>query len=122
MRELGISYGRSCHEKMWTNDIISFEALIDRLMDPVRTLETVDKYSKLKASCPLKDAWDALAARHKRKSTIAVHVANKMLSIGWVLLRKKELYSGFGDYSRLERKLREEKMSAIDTSMFPELN
>ncbi len=76
----------------------------------------------LKASCPLKDEWDALAARHKRKSTIAVHVANKMLSIGWVLLRKKELYNGFGDYSRLERKLREEKMSAIDASMFPELN
>lgn len=76
----------------------------------------------LKASCPLKDEWDALAARHKRKSTIAVHVANKMLSIGWGLLRKKELYNGFGDYSRLERKLREEKMSAIDASMFPELN
>ena len=76
----------------------------------------------LKASCPLKDEWDVLAARHKRKSTIAVHVANKMLSIGWVLLRKKELYNGFGDYSRLKRKLREEKMSAIDTSMFPELN
>ena len=76
----------------------------------------------LKASCPLKDEWDALAARHKRKSTIAVHVANKMLSIGWVLLRKKELYNGFGDYSRLKRKLREEKMSAIDASMFPELN
>ena len=76
----------------------------------------------LKASCPFKDEWDALAARHKRKSTIAVHVANKMLSIGWILLRKKELYNGFGDYSRLERKLREEKMSAIDASMFPELN
>lgn len=76
----------------------------------------------LKASCPLKDEWDALAARHKRKSTIAVHVANKMLSIGWILLRKKELYNGFGDYSRLKRKLREEKLSAIDTSMFPELN
>ncbi len=75
----------------------------------------------LNASCPIKDEWEALAARHKRKSTIAVHVANKMLSIGWMLLRKKELYNGFGDYSRLERKLREEKLSAIDTSMFPEL-
>ena len=76
----------------------------------------------LKADCPLKDEWSSLAARHKRKSTIAVHIANKMLSIGWVLLRNKELYSGFGDYSRLKRKLREEKLSAIDCSMFPELN
>ena len=76
----------------------------------------------LKTSCPLRDEWNALEARHKRKSTIAVHVANKMLSIGWILLRKKELYNGFGDYSRLKRKLWEEKMSAIDTSMFPELN
>ena len=69
----------------------------------------------LKASCPLRDKWEALEARHKRKSTIAVHVANKMLSIGWILLRKKELYNGFGDYSRLKRKLREEKPSAIAT-------
>ena len=76
----------------------------------------------LKASCPLRDEWVALEARHKRKSTIAVHIANKMLSIGWMLLRKKELYNGFGGYSRLKRKLREEKLSAIDTSMFPELN
>lgn len=51
-----------------------------------------------------------------------MHVANKMLSIGWILLRRKELYNGFGDYSRLKRKLKEEKLSAIDTSMFPELD
>ena len=76
----------------------------------------------LKAACPLRDEWDSLAARHKKESTIAVHIANKMLSIGWILLRKKELYNGFGDYSRLKSKLREEKLSAIDSSMFPELN
>ena len=70
----------------------------------------------LKASCPLKYEWDAFAAKHKKKSTIAVHVANKMLSIG--LLRKKDLYKGFGDYSRRKGKLREKKLSAIDTSMF----
>ena len=91
---------------------------------PVRKniMQSAWSIESLKARCPLKDEWDALAARHKRKSTIAVHVANKMLSIGWMLLRKKELYNGFGDYSRLKRKLREEKLSAIDTSMFPELN
>ena len=48
MRELGISYGRSCHAKIWTNDTISFVSLIDRLMDPVRTPETVEEYRKLK--------------------------------------------------------------------------
>ena len=91
---------------------------------PVRKniMQSAWSIESLKARCPLKDEWDALAARHKRKSTIAVHVANKMLSIGWMLLGKKELYNGFGDYSRLKRKLREEKMSAIDASMFPELN
>ena len=76
----------------------------------------------LKAPCPLRAEWTALEARHKRKSTIAVHVANKMLSIGWILLRKKELYNGFGDFSRLKRKLREEGLGAIDCSMFPQLS
>ena len=75
----------------------------------------------LKANCLLRDEWKALEARHKRKSTIAVHIANKILSLGWVLLWKKELYNGFGDYSRLMRKLREEGLGAIDCSMFPEL-
>lgn len=74
---------------------------------------------KLKASCPLKDEWSALASRHKRKSTIAVHIANKMLSIGWTLLKNRELYNGFGDYSRLRRKLKQEGLEAIDCSMFP---
>ena len=56
----------------------------------------------LKAPCPLKAEWAALEARHKRKSTIVVHIANKMLSIGWILLRKKELYNGLGDFKRAE--------------------
>ena len=54
MRELGISYGRSCHAKMWTNDTISFETLIDRLRDPVRTPETVEEYRKLKGDAKQK--------------------------------------------------------------------
>lgn len=76
----------------------------------------------LKAPCPLRAEWTALEARHKRKSTIAVHIANKMLSVGWILLRKKELYNGFGDFNRLKRKLREEGLGAIDCSMFPQLS
>ncbi len=54
MRELGISYGRSCHAKMWTNDTISFVSLIDRLRDPVRTPETVEEYRKLKGDAKQK--------------------------------------------------------------------
>ena len=76
----------------------------------------------LKAECPLRDEWDSLAARHKRKSIIAVHIANKILTLGWILLRKKKLYNGFGNYNRLKAKLRQEGLEAIDCSMFPELN
>ena len=54
MRELGISYGASCHAKIWTNDTISFVSLIDRLMDPVRTPETVEEYRKLKGDAKQK--------------------------------------------------------------------
>ena len=54
MRELGISYGRSCYAKMWTNDTISFDALIDRLRDPVRTPETAEEYRKLKGEAKQK--------------------------------------------------------------------
>ena len=54
MRELGISYGRSCHAKIWANDTISFNALIDRLRDPVRTPETVEEYRKLKGDAKQK--------------------------------------------------------------------
>ena len=71
--------------------------------------------------CPLKQEWDTLEARKKRKQTVAIHMANKLLSIGWTLQRKKELYNGFGDCRYLMRKLRMEKLEAIDTSSFPDL-
>ena len=91
---------------------------------PVRKniMQSAWSIESLKAGCPLMDEWDSLAARHKRKSTIAVHIANKILTLGWILLRKKELYNGFGNYSRLKAKLRQEGLGAIDCSMFPELN
>ena len=54
MRELGISYGTSCYARMWTNDTISFEALADRLRDPIRTPETVEEYRKLKGDAKQK--------------------------------------------------------------------
>lgn len=40
---------------------------------------------------------------------------------GWTLLKKGELYNGLGDFSYLNRKLRYYRMTAIDSSGFPEL-
>ena len=48
-------------------------------------------------------------------------MANKLLTIGWTLQKKHELYNGFGDYSNLKAKLRREKLEGIDTSKFPDL-
>lgn len=75
-----------------------------------------------KSDCPLKEEWDALVGRHKRRQTAAIHIANKLLTIGWTLQKKHELYNGFGDYRYLKRKLKAEKLEAIDTSSFPELH
>ena len=77
---------------------------------------------KLKSDCPLKEAWQKLAASGKRRQLIGVKIANKMITIGWTLLRKGELYNGFGNYSLLNRKLKEAGLDAIDRSMFKELN
>lgn len=67
---------------------------------------------------PISQMWVDMAPKNKRK--IAVAVANKLLSISWVLINRCELYNGFGDYEYLERKLRMNKLTAIDTSMFPD--
>lgn len=72
-------------------------------------------------SCQLKVEWDRIVLRGKRKSSAAIHVANKLLTIGWTLQKKHELYNGFGDYSNLKAKLRREKLEGIDTSKFPDL-
>ena len=75
----------------------------------------------LKSNCILKDEWDKIVNRGKRKSKVAIHVANKLLSIGWSLQRSKKLYAGFGDYTNLKKKLKREKLEGIDTSSFIEL-
>ena len=49
-----------------------------------------------------------------------VAVANKMVTIGWTLLKKGELYSPT-PINVLKRKLKEAKIEAIDCSFFPEL-
>ena len=75
----------------------------------------------MKSACPLKDEWDRMVARGDRKGKAAVHVANKLLSIGWTLQRSRSLYSGFGDFRNLKAKLKREKLQGINTSSFPEL-
>lgn len=71
--------------------------------------------------CPITLMWDELGTRGKLGQKAAVAIANKMLSIGWTLIKKRELYNGCKDYKVLKRKLIANKLTAIDTSMFPEL-
>lgn len=68
--------------------------------------------------CELKRKWIEFAARGKKGQKIAVKTANSMLSIGWTLLKKCELYNGCSSFDYLERKLRYYKLTAIDSSMF----
>ena len=76
---------------------------------------------KLSFDCRFKQRWTELKASGKKDQRIAVRIANDMLTIGWTLLKKGELYNGLGDFSYLKRKLRSYRMTAIDSSDFPEL-
>lgn len=48
MRELAIAYGASCHAKSWSNKVVSFKELCERLKNTIRTPETVSEYKKMK--------------------------------------------------------------------------
>ena len=74
----------------------------------------------LSYECPLKSHLDSLPAKGKKKQKVQVAVANKMVTIGWTLLKKGELYSPT-PINVLKRKLKEAKIEAIDFSSFPEL-
>ena len=50
MRELNIAYGNSSRAKIWVNKTISWETLIQRLNNPLRTAETVEDYRNMKKS------------------------------------------------------------------------
>lgn len=47
MRELKIAYGSSCFAKVWSNKVITFDDLCDRLKSTVRTPETMEEYPRL---------------------------------------------------------------------------
>jgi len=74
----------------------------------------------LSFDCRFRQRWLELKAAGKKGQKIAVKVANDMLTIGWTLLKKGELYNGLGDFSYLKRKLRIYKMTAIDSRCFSE--
>ena len=74
----------------------------------------------LSYECPLKSHLDSLSSKGKKKQKVQVAVANKMITIGWTLLKKGELYSPT-PVNVLRRKLKEAKIEAIDCSFFPEL-
>ena len=59
--------------------------------------------------------------QRRKKSKAAIHVANKLLTIGWTLQKKHELYNWFEDYSNLKAKLKRGKLEGIDVSMFQQL-
>lgn len=69
----------------------------------------------------LTSRWHRYITRGKKGQKTAVSVANELLTIGWTLLKKGELYNGFGDYTYLETKLARLRLKAIDTSMYDEL-
>jgi len=76
--------------------------------------------SNLSFDCRFRQRWKELKASGKKGQKIAVKVANDMLTMGWTLLKKGELYNGLGDFSYLKRKLRTYKMTAINSSCFGE--
>ena len=47
MRELKIAYGGSRAAKIWSNKLITFDALCERLQHTVRTPETAEEYPRL---------------------------------------------------------------------------
>ena len=48
MRSLNIAYGNSCMAKKWSNKIIDWDNLGERLKTTIRTTETVEEYQKMK--------------------------------------------------------------------------
>ena len=89
---------------------------------PVRRniIQAAWSVDRLLSDCNLKRRWVLLKAAGKNKQRIAVKVANDILTIGWTLLKKGELYNGLGDFSYLQEKLHRYKMTAIDSSCFGE--
>ena len=49
-RKLSIAYGKSRMSKKWVNKTVSYEELKELLKTPIRTVESVEEYAKMKKS------------------------------------------------------------------------
>ena len=101
----------------WQGGTLSFGCMVIRR----NIMQCAWSMDHRKGDCVLKNEWDGIILRGGRKSKAAIHVANKLLTIGWTLQKKKELYNGFGNFDNLKAKLKREKLEGIDTSKFQQL-
>ena len=101
----------------WQGGTLSFGCMVIRR----NIMQCAWSMDHRKGDCVLKNEWDGIILRGGRKSKAAIYVANKLLTIGWTLQKKKELYNGFGNFDNLKAKLKREKLGGIDTSKFQQL-
>ena len=90
----------------WQGGTLSFGCMVIRR----NIMQCAWSMDHRKGDCVLKNEWDGIILRGGRKSKAAIYVANKLLTIGWTLQKKHELYNGFEDYSNLKAKLKREKL------------
>ena len=64
------------------------------------------------------DLWHEYADRGKKGQKAAVAIANKLLTLGYFLVKNGNLYNGFEDYSYLEKKLDREKLADLKPCMY----
>ena len=101
----------------WQGGTLSFGCMVIRR----NIMQCAWSMDHRKGDCVLKNERDGIILRGGRKSKAAIYVANKLLTIGWTLQKKKELYNGFGNFDNLKAKLKREKLEGIDTSKFQQL-
>lgn len=101
----------------WQGGTLSFGCMVIRR----NIMQCAWSMDHRRGDCSLKGEWNGIVLRGGRKSKAAIHVANKLLTIGWTLQKKKELYNGFGNFDNLKAKLKREKLEGIDTSKFQQL-
>ena len=101
----------------WQGGTLSFGCMVIRR----NIMQCAWSMDHRRGDCSLKGEWNGIVLRGGRKSKAAIYVANKLLTIGWTLQKKKELYNGFGNFDNLKAKLKREKLEGIDTSKFQQL-
>ncbi|GHV45392.1 IS110 family transposase [Spirochaetia bacterium] len=88
---------------------------------PIRgmVLEGVWSISRCSYGGPLREKFQSLAGRmNKRKSAVAV--ARKLVTLAWLLMRRREYYNGI-DPDTLKKKLKFYKVRGRDGGLLPDL-